>query len=73
MSLDSSVYLVCLLEIPLSEVGLDDGRIVWPRLGERSSIDGVLVLHDMTQPAGFGRVRRLLGMSILALSIRIAR
>lgn len=46
MSLDSSVYLVCLLEIPLSEVGLDDGRIVWPRLGERSSIDGVLVLHE---------------------------
>ncbi|KAJ5911732.1 uncharacterized protein N7473_001035 [Penicillium subrubescens] len=54
MSLDGSVYIVRLLEIDLKQVTFDqDLNIVWPRVGKDSAgpiVDGVLLLHDATQP-----------------------
>ncbi|KAJ5157105.1 uncharacterized protein N7482_008205 [Penicillium canariense] len=54
MSLDGAVYIVRLLEIDLKQVSLDrDNNIRWPRVGKDSAapiIDGVLLLHDATQP-----------------------
>lgn len=69
MSLDGSVYLVCLLEIPTKEIAVEDDRIGWPRFGDGSApaIDGVLVLHDPLQPATFTRTVRLLGMFCLCV------
>lgn len=70
MILEGSMYLVCLLEVPSEDVIVGDaGKIGWPRLGTDSvpSIDGVLVLHDPTQPATFDKTGRLLGTSSLAV------
>lgn len=64
MSLDGCIHSVCLLELSSEEVAVDDaGKI---RFGADStpSIDGVLVLHDPTQPATFDKITRLLGTSI---------
>ena len=67
MSLDGTVYLVRLSEIPLHQVSVDDAsRIVWPRSGADSAaptIDGVIVVYDTTQPANFAETTRLLGLS----------
>ncbi|KAJ6102029.1 hypothetical protein N7486_004456 [Penicillium sp. IBT 16267x] len=63
MSLDGSVYIVRLLEVDLKKVQFDhEKNIVWPRLGKDSSpptIDGVLVLHDATQPDKFAETIEL--------------
>lgn len=67
MSLDGTVYLVRLLEIGTKEIHIgSQGEIVWPRLDQESppTIDGVLVLHDVTQPAGLSRITDLLGMKL---------
>ncbi|KAJ5170300.1 uncharacterized protein N7500_003083 [Penicillium coprophilum] len=54
MSLNGSVYIVHLMEVDLTQVQFDqDKKIIWPRTGQGKSapvIDGVLVLHDATQP-----------------------
>ncbi|KAJ5278831.1 hypothetical protein N7478_004203 [Penicillium angulare] len=54
MSLDGAVYIVRLLEIDLKRVQFDEKQnIIWPPLGKDASspnVDGVLVLHDATQP-----------------------
>ncbi|KAJ5656909.1 hypothetical protein N7507_008859 [Penicillium longicatenatum] len=63
MSLDGSVYTVRLLEIDLKKVQFDQEKnILWPHLGKDSSpptIDGVLVLHDATQPDKFAETIEL--------------
>lgn len=65
MSLDGSVYMVCLLEIPSKEIFVDGNRgIIWPRFGSESlDIDGLLVLHDTTQPDTFAETVHLLSAS----------
>ncbi|KAJ5363944.1 uncharacterized protein N7496_009657 [Penicillium cataractarum] len=54
MSLDGAVYIVRLLEIDLKQVTFDqDLNIVWPGVNKNSAapiVDGVLLLHDATQP-----------------------
>lgn len=67
MSLDGSVYLVRLLEISSKEIVLDTKGPLWPRFGSDPSppmIDGVLVLHDTTQPAVFPETVNLLGVCV---------
>ncbi|KAJ5929032.1 hypothetical protein N7454_006880 [Penicillium verhagenii] len=63
MSLDGSVYIVRLLETDLQNVQFGHERnILWPRQGNDSSpptIDGVLVLHDATQPDKFAETIEL--------------
>jgi hypothetical protein len=66
MSLDGSVYMVRLLEIDLQKVTLSqDQSIVWPRLEKDAAppvVDGVLLLHDATQPDNFDEAKELIGM-----------
>ncbi|KAJ5678731.1 hypothetical protein N7462_006975 [Penicillium macrosclerotiorum] len=54
MSLDGAVYIVRLLELELQTITLShDRKIGWPRMGKDNAvpiIDGVLLLHDATQP-----------------------
>jgi ABC-type dipeptide/oligopeptide/nickel transport system ATPase component len=68
MSLDGSVYIVRLLEIDLKQVTFDqDLNIVWPRVGRDSAdliVDGVLLLHDATQPERLERTVELAGMCL---------
>lgn len=73
MSLDGFVYMVCLLEIPSREIFVDsNGAVTWPRLGPDSSlnIDGLLVLHDATQPAIFPETIHLLSSSQYSALLR---
>lgn len=67
MSLDGSVYMVCLVEIPSKEIFVDGNRgIIWPRFGsEALDVDGLLVLHDTSQPDTFGETIHLLSASTL--------
>ncbi|PWY85359.1 ras GEF [Aspergillus eucalypticola CBS 122712] len=63
MSLDGTVYLVRLMEIDTLEITIgNNGEVNWPLLGSDSppTVDGVLVLLDMTQPASFPEFTELL-------------
>ncbi|EAW08265.1 putative Ras guanyl-nucleotide exchange factor RasGEF [Aspergillus clavatus NRRL 1] len=64
MSLDGTVYIVRLVEICSKDIMIGTrGELQWPRLGSDSSshtIDGALVLHDVTQPAAFSGLTGLL-------------
>ncbi|PYH44321.1 putative Ras guanyl-nucleotide exchange factor RasGEF [Aspergillus saccharolyticus JOP 1030-1] len=63
MSLDGTVYLVRLLEIDTLEISIgSNGEVQWPRLGGDTppSVDGVLVLHDVTQPGSLSTIKELL-------------
>ncbi|KAI2944106.1 hypothetical protein CBS63078_108 [Aspergillus niger] len=63
MSLDGTVYLVRLMEIDTLEISIgSNGEVNWPLLGNDSppTVDGVLVLLDMTQPASFPEFTELL-------------
>ncbi|KAK1149535.1 hypothetical protein N8T08_005084 [Aspergillus melleus] len=65
MSLDGTVYLVRLLEVDVKEVSVsNNGTVSWPRLGNESAstptIDGALVIHDVTQPASLPDLTGLL-------------
>lgn len=66
MSLDGSVYVVRLLEIDLRQVTFnEDQSIAWPRLEKGNAapiVDGVLLLHDATQPDKFSEATSLIGM-----------
>ncbi|OJI87098.1 hypothetical protein ASPTUDRAFT_116096 [Aspergillus tubingensis CBS 134.48] len=63
MSLDGTVYLVRLMEIDTLEITIgSNGEVNWPLLGSDSppTVDGVLILLDMTQPASFPEFTELL-------------
>lgn len=62
MSLDGTVYLVRLLEMDMKEISIaNDGLLEWPRIGNESpSIDGALVVHDVTRSVGLPELMRLL-------------
>lgn len=66
MSLNGSIYNVRLLEIDLRQVTVDrDRRISWPQMEKDKpapSIDGVLLLHDSTQPVKLEETSPLAGM-----------
>jgi hypothetical protein len=67
MSLDGTVYLVRFVEISTKEITVgSNGELQWPRIGtdvtSPKGIDGVLILHDVTQPASFSELTGLLGM-----------
>ena len=64
MSLDGTVYLVRLLEMNTKEITIgNDGLLEWPRVGNESpSVDGALVVHDVTRSVGLPELTRLLGM-----------
>lgn len=68
MSLDGAVYIVRLLEIDLKKVQYDQqGNLVWPPMGKDSSVpsvDGVLALHDATQPGQLAETTELIGRSM---------
>lgn len=67
MSLDGSVYMVEMLEIDLKEVRIDkDHQVMWPRRKNGAlppAIDGVLALHDATDPERLPQMTGLLGVS----------
>lgn len=71
MSLNGSIYNVRLLEIDLNQVSFDrDRRIIWPRMEKESAapnVDGVLLLHDSTQPGKLAETAELTGMSLVEL------
>ncbi|KAL4891683.1 ras guanine nucleotide exchange factor domain-containing protein [Aspergillus ambiguus] len=63
MSLDGSVYIVRLLEIEARDISIaSDGTVGWPRFGNETppTIDGALVIHDVTQPASLSALTGLL-------------
>ncbi|RHZ44013.1 putative Ras guanyl-nucleotide exchange factor RasGEF [Aspergillus thermomutatus] len=65
MSLDGTVYLVRLVEISTKEITVgSNGELEWPRISTDATspkvIDGVLVLHDVTQPASLSELTGLL-------------
>lgn len=66
MSLNGSIYNVRLLEIDLRQVRIDqDRRIIWPQMEKEKpapNIDGVLLLHDSTQPGKLEETAPLAGM-----------
>lgn len=67
MSLDGTVYVVRIVEISTKEITIGrNGELEWPRIGTDATspkvIDGVLVLHDVTQPASLSELTDLLGM-----------
>lgn len=75
MSLDGTVYLVRFVEISTKEITVgSNGELAWPRIGNDVTspkvIDGVLVLHDVTQPESLSELTVLLGMfhGVLALA-----
>lgn len=64
MALDGSVYIVRLLEIEARDISVaSDGTVEWPRFGHESppTVDGALVIHDVTQPASLSELTGLLG------------
>lgn len=67
MSLNGSIYNVRLLEIDLKQVTFDrDGRIIWSPMEKETTapnIDGVLLLHDSTQPGKLDETLQLAGIS----------
>lgn len=69
MSLEGTVYIVRLLEIGTKKIKFNHtGRIIWPLLGKdalSASIDGVLLLHDASQPDSFSQTTNLVGMFLL--------
>ncbi|PKX94808.1 putative Ras guanyl-nucleotide exchange factor RasGEF [Aspergillus novofumigatus IBT 16806] len=65
MSLDGTVYLVRFVEISTKEITVgSNGELEWPRIGNDAAspkvIDGVLVLHDVTQPESLSELTGLL-------------
>ncbi|KAL3415234.1 ras guanine nucleotide exchange factor domain-containing protein [Aspergillus fumigatus] len=65
MSLDGTVYLVRFVEISTKEITVgSNGELAWPRIGNDVTspkvIDGVLVLHDVTQPESLSELTGLL-------------
>lgn len=64
MSLDNVVYLVRLLEISMEEIMIaDDRKVQWPsNVSDRDmpSVDGVLVLYDVTNPESIQGVPEIL-------------
>lgn len=67
MSLDGTVYLVRFVEISTKEITVgSNGELEWPRIGNDATspkvIDGVLVLHDVSQPESLSELTGLLGM-----------
>ncbi|EAU35559.1 conserved hypothetical protein [Aspergillus terreus NIH2624] len=63
MALDGSVYIVRLLEIEARDISVaSDGTVEWPRFGHESppTVDGALVIHDVTQPASLSELTGLL-------------
>ena len=69
MSLDGVIYLVRLLEVSLEDVTVaDDRRIRWPnRVSDRDipSVDGALVLYDVTNPDSISEVPDVLREPLL--------
>ncbi|KAJ5893409.1 hypothetical protein N7495_005100 [Penicillium taxi] len=72
MSLDGSIYAVGLLEIDLKQVIFEGHNVMWPRVGNDKSvpiIDGVLLLHDSTQPDKVDVTTELAGKLSLEVAI----
>lgn len=72
MSLDGVIYLVRLLEISMEEILISDRREVqWPQnVSDRSmpSVDGVLVLYDVTNPESIQGVAEILSKCLQLIS-----
>lgn len=65
MSLDGTVYVVRLVEVHADKISLcNNGKLRWPRLENDSSptIDGALVLHDLTRLTGHPETSKMLGL-----------
>ncbi|KAL2218807.1 ras guanyl-nucleotide exchange factor RasGEF [Thermoascus aurantiacus ATCC 26904] len=64
MSLEGVVYVVRLLEISLQEITFDGSEhLVWPQSLDDQAlpiIDGVIVLHDVTNPSSITECSRIL-------------
>ena len=70
MSLEGTLFLVNLYEIPLEEVVFEPSRtaISWPSTVKTSKVDGVLVLYDVTNQQSITRVPGLLSELSVFLS-----
>ena len=71
MSLDGNIFLVCLVELQLDNVTVDNDELFWPDSVEEVELpnfDGVLALYDVTQKESFSRIPGLLSESTSASS-----
>ena len=67
MSLDGVIYLVKLIEIPLDEIVLSKGRVIWPKTVDGQPmppVDGVMILYDVTTRNSVSEFPGLLGTYI---------
>ncbi len=67
MALDGVIYIVRLFEVMINDITIDDNtEITWPKLSDVQSppsIDGVLVLYDVTNGKSIIEVPEVLGQS----------
>ena len=71
MSLDGVIYLVRLLEVSLDEISFSSkGRVTWPKLVDgrpMPSVDGVMILYDVTNKDSVSDFQNLLSTSPFTL------
>lgn len=67
MSLDGVVYVVRLFEVLINAIAINDsGNITWPKLVDEqnsSSVDGVLMLYDVTNEESVIKIPDILSKS----------
>lgn len=77
MSLDRVIYIVRLFELLVDDITIDDSRrITWPKLisiPKQPSIDGVLMLYDVTDEESINEIPDILCKSDLISCISNAR
>ena len=77
MSLDGVIYIVRLFELLVDDITINDTRrITWPKLvsiPKQPSIDGVLMLYDVTDEESINEIPDILCKSGLTLCISGAR
>lgn len=76
MSLDGIIYLVRLIEMPLDDVVFSKGRFGWPKTIDNvpmPSIDGVMVLYDVTNRSSVTMFDELLSLRPLQMLLRMGK
>ena len=77
MSLDGVIYIVRLFEILVDDITINDSRrITWPKLIEipkQPSVDGVLMLYDVTDEESINEIPDILCKSGSLLCVKWCR
>ena len=72
MSLEGDVFLIKLVEIPISTLEVVAEQICWPDILEQEAvprIDGVLALYDVTERQSIRKIPKLLGEYIAIAAV----